>query len=108
MMPALRYPKPRPAALVRADRRKALAARDAAESAKVKQRSGGRCECVIDGARCSRAAVHVHHLIGGIGVRGRGRSALAAEKVHACASCHSAIHAHVLLPLGGRRFQRVR
>ena len=58
--------------------------------------------------RCARRAVHVHHLMGGIGVRGIGDSALAVNKVHACASCHKAIHAHVLLPLGGVRFQRVR
>lgn len=102
-------PKPRPRALEKADRRKALEARDKRESDKVKIRSGGGCEVVVvNGTRCHSRAAHVHHLISGIGVRGVGTSALARHKVHCCVACHTAIHAHVLLPLGGVRFQRVR
>ena len=52
---------------------------DLAESKKVKARSGG--------------------------VRGRGTSALAINKVHVCVDCHRKIHAHVLVHQGGFRFQ---
>jgi len=63
------------------------AAVDRKESEKVKQRSNGVCE------RCDRQrAVHVHHMVGGRGRRGRGVSALAQNKVHLCAGCHEAIH----------------
>ena len=93
----LRFPKPRPAALERADRRAALVARDKAENVKVKARSGGRCEVVVAGRRCPRRAVHVHHLLGGWGVRARGNSAFARAKVHVCVGCHGDIHAHILV-----------
>lgn len=66
-------------------------ARDAAESRIVKARSGGRCEVTIDGARCPRRAAQVHHQIGGWKRRGRGASALAEHKTHACAACHRLI-----------------
>lgn len=105
---SLAFPKPRPRSLEKADRRKVIEARDKRESDKVTARSGGRCEALIDGVRCARRACQVHHLMGGIGVRGIGDSALAANKVHVCEQTHKEIHAHVLLPLGGNRFQRVR
>lgn len=107
----LLLPKPRPKALEKADRRKALEAFDTRESAKVKLRSGGLCEVQEESrkswVRCGRHAMHVHHLLGGIGVRGVGESALASQKVHVCAVCHRLIHNHILRSLGGVRFERV-
>ena len=102
---AIGFPKGRPASLLREDRRKARASKDEQESKKVKVRSMGICERVetLSGgirAFCMRRAVHVHHLLGGNGVRGRGKSALAINKLHLCAKCHSEIHAHVLVPDG--------
>jgi hypothetical protein len=111
----LAFPKGRPRALDKAVRRKALEAFDTRESAKVKARSGGLCEVQeerikarLEGwLRCGRHAMHVHHLLGGIGVRGVGESALASNKVHVCAVCHRLIHNHILRSLGGVRFERV-
>lgn len=108
------FPKPRPAALSKADRRTALVKRDTAENAKVKRRSAGRCEVeilyrgggAVEYARCERRAVHVHHRRGGIGVRGVNDSALARYKVAVCPACHTAIHNHTLVPVG-KRFRRV-
>lgn len=118
-------PKPRPAKLERADRKSARESKDKAENLKVKARSGGRCEITEwtdwrheaisfietgkhPGAfvRCKRRGLHVHHKLSGIGVRGRGASALAANKLHVCQDCHSDIHAHVLLA-DGAHFRRV-
>lgn len=65
---------------------------DAAESAKVRERSGGRCEARIGRVRCHARAVHVHHRLAGIGVRGRGASALADNKLHLCLRCHWLAH----------------
>ena len=114
-MPFLPQPKPRPSALARADRRKARAAIDKSESAKVKSRSGGRCEVrelvrvgLSTGIfRCDRKALHVHHRLGGIGVRGRGKSALSEWKLAVCRICHSEIHSHILVP-DGNTFTRVK
>ncbi len=122
----LLFPKPRPRKLEKADRLKQRISVDDRESAKVKARSGGRCEVweevmplfVFDAktmqqkpvslmvTRCKRRAVHVHHRLGGIGVRGRGESAKAENKLHLCDKCHSDIHAHVLVP-DGPHFRRV-
>lgn len=111
----LAFPKPRPAALETADRRKARKSVDEKESAKVKVRSGGLCEVfVLDASvrwsgwshRCTRTASHVHHMMGGNGVRGRGASARAENKLHVCDRCHRAIHAHVLVP-DGKHWRRV-
>lgn len=100
------FGKGTPAAVQRAERRKARESVDELESRKVKARSGGACEIVVIGEpRCRRRAIHVHHLLSGIGVRGRGMSALAKNKVHVCGACHRAIHAHVLVP-DGNRFRR--
>lgn len=61
---------------------------DRLESAKVRVRSGGRCEVrLIDGGRCGFGASEVHHMIGG-GQRAKGPSLLADHKQHVCASCH--------------------
>jgi hypothetical protein len=70
----------------------------------VKERSGGRCEATLKVwgqggdiiswiGRCQRKAVHIHHKLGGHGVRGRGPSALAENKLHLCLSCHLKAHA---------------
>lgn len=107
----LAFPKPRPAKLARAERRKQQMATDDAQNRVVRQRSGGRCEVieeVMGGLqRCDHVAIHVHHLLSGIGVRGRGRSAMAENKLHCCLRCHDAIHAHTLIPEGGY-FRRIR
>ena len=112
-MSGIAFPKPRPAALQRQDRRKALKKADEAENDKVRARSGGRCEMVEKYitswglARCSRRAIHIHHRLSGIGVRGRGKSALAQWKYHLCQKCHQDIHAHILVP-DGDYFRRVK
>lgn len=113
----LPFSKGRPVALERQDRRTARKSADDAENTKVKARSGGRCEVYVkkfpdfrEGLlvwwRCPRRAVHVHHLMGGIGVRGRGASAKASNKLHLCETCHREIHAHVLVP-DGPHFRRL-
>ena len=96
-------------------RRSQQTAKDRAESAKVRKRSGGICEIrimdvVAVGAHqhyfrpvpCSARASHVHHLLSGIGVRGRGESAKADRKLHLCLRHHQEIHAKrlVLVPSG--------
>lgn len=110
--PALKYAKGRPVKLSKADRVKARTSIDDKESAKVKARSGGRCEIVVEvnrkvSWRCKRRATQVHHMLGGIGVRGRGESAKAANKLHVCEACHSDLHAHVLIP-SGSKFTRLK
>ena len=83
------------------DERKAkkivLESKDRLENRKVKKRSGGRCEAVLDGVRCQERSAHVHHLLGGIGVRARGDSALATHKVDLCVNCHFLVHRHAIL-----------
>ena len=78
---------------------------DERESRKVRQRSGGRCEVIIAGVRCRRRAYEVHHHMGGYGVRGRGASALAANKTHMCGQCHPRIKAHTLQHISGNRYR---
>lgn len=109
-------PKPRPEKLEKADRLRTRVSIDEKESAKVRERSGGRCEIEVNrydkfglwasSARCSRRGLHVHHKLGGFGVRGRGDSAKAINKLHLCNACHSDIHAHVLVP-DGQYWRRV-
>lgn len=74
---------------------------DRDSNAIVKERSGGRCETVwvhqyaqvgVGTVRCPNSAVHIHHKLGGHGVRGRGESALAENKLHLCLDCHKAAH----------------
>jgi len=105
-MPAI--PKPRPHILVRDERDAADQAHDKSESAKVKARSKGRCEVTIGGVRCPRRAFEVHHHIGGWKLRGRGASALAENKTHACSDCHRLITGNALEHLGGNRYRMVR
>ena len=114
----LGHPKPRPHALVKRERKAAVSAQDEAESRKVRQRSAGRCEIYetagMGSFRCHRRASEVHHMKDGIGVRGRGDSALAQWKQHLCADCHENIRLHVLAPVNPQAnalyivYQRVR
>jgi len=127
-MPAI--PKPRPRLLEKRDRASVTAAIDRAERAKCRQRSGGRCEVITVslvpdwaglapfrcvGRPCFRQASENHHLIGGSGRRGRGKSMLAEHRLDVCRQCHQEITGHVLVPVGeGRkdaatvRFERVK
>lgn len=106
--------KPRPRALEREDKAKALAKLDKVENAKVRKRSGGKCEVMITRisgysffsdaplwkpVRCYRRASDIHHLKGGSGRRNRGESIKAIWKLHVCRRCHADIHAHVLVPV---------
>lgn len=112
--------KPRPKLLERREARAKVNAEDRAENAKVKQRSGGRCEVLVRGFRrwlqCPRRASHVHHLISGIGRRNVGKSIEAGSKLHICGICHEEIHGHVLKPVNDYeresaatiRYERVR
>ena len=75
---------------------------DKAESEKVKERSGGRCEVRTD-YRCAHQASEVHHMISGFGKRARGKSLLAEHKQHVCDRCHLDITGDV----GGRKLKRV-
>lgn len=95
---------------------------DLSENDKVRERSEGRCELIESHPnpwsvrsftlkRCTRRAAHVHHLLGGIGVRGRGKSALAENKLHLCGQCHVDVHARVLVYDGGGHahcYQRIK
>ncbi len=86
--PDLAFPKPFPQILERQQRRTCQQARDRRENAKVRQRSGGQCEVVLDKTRCRKPGHDIHHLVGGHGRRGRGASALATHKVQACLDHH--------------------
>ena len=85
---ALAFPKPLPQMLEREQRRARQRARECVENATVRQRSGGRCEVVLDDTRCRKAGREIHHLLGGHGRRGRGASVLATHKVHTCTRHH--------------------
>jgi len=78
---------------------------DERESRKVRKRSGGRCEVVIEGVRCQRRAFEVHHHIGGFGARGRGESALSHNKSHTCRDCHHRITCKTLVHISGNRYR---
>ena len=101
-MGGLAFPKPRPQALERDDRRKARASVDELESRKVRQRSGGRCEITTEHGQCNRVGTQVHHMIGGWGKRARSSSgSVSAEvKQHACIRCHELITRHILVRQG--------
>jgi hypothetical protein len=105
------FPKGRPKLLEQRARDADWQARDKAESAKVKVRSKGRCEVVFINThpfvpfRCGKRASEVHHHIGGWKLRGRGDSALAANKTHCCAKCHREITGHVLEHVSGNRYR---
>jgi len=104
-------PKPSPRLLAKRERASDLARIDKAESAKVRVRSGGRCEMVelfpnfigrlSAELRCThRAALGNHHLRSGSGRRNRGTSILAEYRLAVCLLHHEEITGHVLQPLG--------
>jgi hypothetical protein len=102
----LAHPKPRPRKLEKADRLKVRVSLDDKGSDQARARAGGRCEIWTQvnrkiAWRCKRRVLHIHHMIGGIGKRGRGISALAKHKQAVCSECHSDIGAHVLVRHGG-------
>lgn len=101
------FPKPTPYKLRKDKQDAADEALDQAESRKVRKRSKGRCEVTVAGCRCGRRAFEVHHHLGGWKRRGRGFSALAANKTHACTPCHREITGNVLEHAGGNRYRRV-
>lgn len=96
----LALPKGKPIGVVTEQRRADRKSRDERESDKVRKRSGGRCEIKAPN-RCERRGVHCHHMLSGMGVRGRGESALAIRKQMACEKCHSLITSKKLRRLGG-------
>lgn len=96
-----------PAKVQRDQRKKKRLANDEEESAKAKERSGGRCEVVWFGKkarkaqRCERPIMPgIHHMIGGWGKRARGISILAEHKQAVCRECHDLITGHVLRRIG--------
>lgn len=95
-----------PKQIAKAKRTAKRVTRDEQESAKVRVRSKGQCEVHVAGARCPRRAFQVHHHLGGIGVRGRGDSALAKHKSHVCNQCHDDINAHTLQHVKGQMYRR--
>lgn len=110
MLGGVACPKSRPKMLDQGDKQAARDATDKAESKIVKKRSGGICEVKVKVlasvrrmlvAPCSQRAVHVHHMLGGWGRRGRGPSALAIHKQHVCQRHHTEITGHVLKLLNG-------
>ena len=78
---------------------------DARESRNVRQRSGGQCEVRVGNIRCLKRAVEVHHHMGGYGVRGRGESAKARHKTHACSGCHGLITSRRLQHIQGHHYR---
>ena len=78
---------------------------DDRESRKVRTRSGGQCEVRVGNVRCPKSAHEVHHHLGGIGVRGRGDSAKAQHKTHACAGCHGLITSRRLQHIHGNHYR---
>ena len=76
-----------PLAVERRKRKSQRMAPDRKGSKAVKVRSEGICEACGE-----QRAIHVHHKLGGHGVRGRGPSALPENKLHLCLSCHRAQH----------------
>lgn len=59
---------------------------------RVIDRSRGQCEVWELGVRCGFPASEVHHLIGGIGRRNVGESALAKNLVAICIEHHRDVH----------------
>jgi hypothetical protein len=81
------------------------AAVDRKGTEKVKQRSGGRCEVTVAGQRCKRTARETHHHLKGNGQRGRGESAKAKHKTHACDKCHRLIEDGLLIHVKGNHYR---
>ena len=86
------FPKGPTSKELKAERRRELARVERAEDVKVRDRSDWRCEAFEHGLRCWYTAVHIHHKLKGRGVRGRGKSALAEQKLHLCLKHHNREH----------------
>ena len=99
--PGLKFPKGTPQKVAREARRKAIVARDLKGSRQAKGRADGRCEAVVNHLRCPWQGRHVHHMISGIGKRGRGVSALAEHKQYVCFGHHELIHKENIKRIGG-------
>jgi hypothetical protein len=101
------FPKSRPVALERTEKRRTIASKDDAENAKARKRAKGQCEVrtVLNSVgrksqavRCEAKDTQTHHLKGGIGRRNVGDSILAEHKLRVCEKCHTAITGNVLQP----------
>ena len=99
--PGLQFPKGTSPKVERETRRRAVVARDRKGSRQARARAEGRCEAVVNGQRCPLEGRHVHHMIGGIGKRGRGISALAERKQLVCFEHHGLIHQNKIERIGG-------
>ena len=99
--PGLQFPKGTPSKVDRETRRRAAVARDRKGSRQVRTRAAGQCEAVVNGQRCPWVGRHVHHMIGGIGKRGHGISALAERKQLVCFGHHTLIHQNNVERIGG-------
>lgn len=108
-----RLQKPRPHALVKAERDTDWQTIDRKESEKARRRAKGRCEVIVKGRRCSRPVrgtgllAGIHHHIGGWKLRGRGASALAKNKTYSCHDCHDQITKNILEHVEGNRYRRI-
>jgi len=98
------FPKPIPLALERARKRRFIAALDRAGTRATTDRSMGRCEVTVGGWRCRLRATETHHHLGGWRLRGRGASALAEHKTHACQHHHHLITRNRLRHVGGNDY----
>jgi hypothetical protein len=95
--PRCAVPKSRPRLLDKRQRAAEIKTTDEAGSKQARLRANGCCEIfVVNEGRCSRRDVHTHHMLGGRGVRARGKSALAEHKQRVCPRCHEEIGGHVL------------
>lgn len=89
--PGLKFKKGAHASVVIEAVRKQRRSRDERGSDEARDRSGGKCEIkVIGEPTCRVRAAEIHHMIGGR-MRGRGASALAQHKQHACERHHKQI-----------------
>ena len=92
----LAFPKGPPRVLDRREKKASLEQRDRAERATCHQRSGMRCEIVINGQRCKGRVTENHHILSGVGRRNYGESLLAKWRVDVCQRCHQDIGARLL------------
>ncbi len=72
----------------RQERKRQEVLRDLQQSTRVRKRARRRCE--LCGYPISAGTGQVHHKLRG-GLRGRGDSALAKEKLHLCRKCHDSL-----------------
>jgi len=106
--PDLKFAKGTPHIVVKRQKISAREAEYARQRKLCHLRSGGRCEVIEEIARpeqsrllkkrCTRRAVHNHHLIGGRGRRNVGISILSDHRLDVCQRCHQDIGAELLVP----------